>query len=440
MAPKLRALVDRYTKMTASDTKMTAIVSLSEDDAYSDEESGEGRGPAPPRAQSSAAALGPAPPRTSADGQPLAAGKRSKKNICDVQGSVGKQLRSKSKLASPRAAAAEKRRNKNDTGKNATRQPSRGSGGGTPQQEQAGHGQQAEKKGKETGTKGNWRDPKCRAERIEKAVQEAAKISEQEQRADRKEKEVQEAAKTDEANAAAPEKKRPARKTQHTPGMRHTADNARQPHRPPSRGRRSAASSSAATSSRGPPSRGGQPSAAASTAKRDQPSAAASPGRRSRDIPRPWAASSSAAASSRGPPSRGGQPSAAASSANSDQPSAAARPGRRSFLVKVSKPVLYTNHKGQRVNEFWERVDQYGFPHKARGCQGSGSKQKRKMYAECSKMERSWQERERAREDEDEWQADAERSEHAREDAVRVRKWQADAIRSDHADRRKRRR
>ena len=187
MAPKLCQLVDRWASITAS-------VSLSDTDSYSygDEESGEGRGPAPPR--------------TSADGQPLAAG---------------------------------------------TRQPSRGSGGGTP----SGHRQQADQKGKGTGRmgKGNWRNPSRRGERMAKAKKVAGIKSaqsvplqttcsvpvrtilpckkkgnrtgakgncrEQEQRADRKEKEVQEAAKTDEANAAAPEKTRPARKTHTRPPL-----------------------------------------------------------------------------------------------------------------------------------------------------------------------------------------------------------------------------
>jgi hypothetical protein len=234
-------------------TKTTAGVSLSGDEAYScsDEESGEGHGEG---------------------GQPLAAGKLPKKNHCDASGSVGKQARSQALLAWLRAAITEERRNKNDTGKNATRQPSRGSGGGTPQQEvhwrerdanrtgnknRSGHGQQAEHKGTKTGTKGNLREPERRAERIEKTVHESAK--------------------NDEENAAASDKKRQALKALLTPARPKPSRN---PHLPPSRGRGSAASSSAAASSRGPPSRGGQPSAAASPTNRDQPSAPAGRWRR----------------------------------------------------------------------------------------------------------------------------------------------------------------
>ena len=133
--------MSQKTRLTVA--KMTASVSLSDDEShewsysdeeslsddeshewsYSDEESGQPSaaafGPAPPRAHTSAAALGPAPPRTSADGQHFAAGKLSKKNMCDVNGSVGKQMRSNAKLASLRAAAAEERRNKKYTGENA---------------------------------------------------------------------------------------------------------------------------------------------------------------------------------------------------------------------------------------------------------------------------------------------------------------------------------
>ena len=276
---------------------MTASVSLSDDEShersysdeeslsddeshewsYSDAESGQPSaaafGPALPRAHTSAAALGPAPPRTSADGQHFAAGKLSKKNMCDVNGSVGKQMRSiaklaslraaakgsvgkqkqmrsNAKLASLRAAAAEERRNKNDTGKNATRQPSRGSGGGTQPISESESGE-ADRTG--------WQADRERAitERIEEAIQKAAE--------------------KDEENDAASDKTRPARKAQLTPARPKPS---RDPHRPPSRGRRSAASSSAAASSSGPPSRGGQPSAAASPTNRDQPSAAACPRRR----------------------------------------------------------------------------------------------------------------------------------------------------------------
>ena len=366
-------------------TKRYAGVSLSGDEAYScsDEESGEGHveqnsiiralfadcqpdpnslrlhcqpsaaafGPAPPRAQTSAAALGPAPPCTSADGQPLAAGNLPKKSACDVKGSVGKQARNEEWLASLRAAATEEPRNKNDTGKNATRQPSRGSAQqevhwrdrdpneygwacqlascaeynhGVPQhnpswrtwcisckikadreradnkvknknknKNKSGHGQQAEHKG-------NWREPERRAAQIEKSVQESAK--------------------NDEENVAASDKTRPALKAQLTPARPKPS---RDPHRPPSRGRRSAASSSAAASSPRPPSRGGQHSAAASPRRR---------------------------------PALGG-----------GQPSAAASPGRR--------------------------VDQHGKPHKARGCKGSGSSRKWAGW---------WPWRKRARKDKDE--------------------------------------
>ena len=264
--------MSQKTRLTVA--KMTASVSLSDDEShersysdeeslsddeshewsYSDAESGQPSaaafGPALPRAHTSAAALGPAPPRTSADGQHFAAGKLSKKNMCDVNGSVGKQMRSNAKLASLRAAAAEERRNKNDTGKNATRQPSRGSGGGTQPISESESGE-ADRTG--------WQADRERAitERIEEAIQKAAE--------------------KDEENDAASDKTRPARKAQLTPARPKPS---RDPHRPPSRGRRSAASSSAAASSSGPPSRGGQPSAAASPTNRDQPSAAACPRRR----------------------------------------------------------------------------------------------------------------------------------------------------------------
>jgi hypothetical protein len=86
---------------------------------------------------------------------------------------------------------------------------------------------------------------------------------------------------------------------------------------------------------------------------------------------------------------------------NRDQPSAAASPGRRSCDILP--------------NEFDERVDQHGKPHKARGCKGSGSSQK---------WAGGWPWRKRARKDKDEWQrdvADYEQNEHAREDSDAVR-------------------
>jgi hypothetical protein len=164
----------------------------------------------------------------------------------------------------------EERRNENDTGKNATRQdyrsghgqenatrqPSRGSDGGTPQHEE------------------HWQEYKASLR---------AAAGRRAERAERIGKE----------NAAASVKKRQAMKAILAPAR---PEPKRAPHLPPSRGRISSASSSAAASSSGPPRRGGQHSAAASPTNRDQSSGPWGP------LGRRWGRGCKGSGSSRGLP------------------------------------------------------------------------------------------------------------------------------------------
>ena len=202
------------------------------------------------------------------DGQPLAAGELPRKPP-PLKGSVGQPSETaRALLAKLRADMIEERRNKNDTGKNAnenrsgdgqenaTRQPSRGSDGGTPQHEE------------------HWQEYKTSLR---------AAAGRRAERAERIGKE----------NAAASFKKRQAMKAILAPAR---PEPKRAPRLPPSRGRISSASSSAAASSSGPPRRGGQHSAAASPTNRDQSSGPWGP------LGRRWGRGCKGSGSSRGKP------------------------------------------------------------------------------------------------------------------------------------------